>query len=150
MVSSSATTSHTYASSGSYMASVTETDTAGTVDHRGVHRPHRQPNGGAGATASATVQIQVTDCSTTSNCTSGPVGVAATATTPAQTVTVTAPSSSLPGQTLTVANSPGLLECGGQGVPGGGQHHLLQRQLPAHRQRHPDRRDPERLGSSQA
>jgi YVTN family beta-propeller protein len=114
-VSSSATTSHTYATSGSYVASVTETDTAGTSTTE-VYTGHTASlNGGSGATASATVQIQVTDCSVTTNCTSGPVGVAATATTPAQTVTVTAPSSSLPGETLTVGNSPGLLECGGKG-----------------------------------
>ncbi len=114
-VSSSATTSHTYTASGSYVASVTETDAAGTSTTEVFTGHTASLNGGAGATASATVQVLVTDCSTTTSCTSGPVSVAATPTTPAQTVTVNAPSSSLPGETLTVANSPGLLECGTKG-----------------------------------
>jgi YVTN family beta-propeller protein len=109
-VTSAPVTTHTYAAAGSYTATVTETDAAGTSTTEDYTGQTASLVGSASAEASAAVAIATAPCTAQS---SGPAAVSApaTPTSPAQSVTVTAPAPSQPSQSLTVTSGPGQLAC---------------------------------------
>ncbi len=104
------TTTHTYASGGTYTATVTETDAAGTSTTQVFTGQTASLEGGPEAEASATVVIASADCSNQNSCTTS-LTAPATQTAPAQTVTVQVPAPGQPSQALTVTSGPGALVC---------------------------------------
>jgi YVTN family beta-propeller protein len=109
-VTTTSNVTHTYASNGTYTASVTETDAAGASTTQDYTGQTASLEGGAAAEASASVEIATTDCDDETACDAQVVSPA-TANSPQQTVTVDegAPGSS--SQSLSVTSGPGNLAC---------------------------------------
>ena len=110
MVTSTDTTTHTYATSGTYTPTVTETDAAGTSTTEVYTGQTASLNGSAAAEASASVVIATDDCDSQTSC-AAEVTAPATPTSPQQTVDVQESAPGQSSQSLTVTTGPGPLDC---------------------------------------
>ncbi len=104
------TVSHTYGSNGTYTATVTETDAAGTSTTQVFTGQTVSRQGSPAAIASASVVIASTNCSGQTSCSVG-LDAPAENQTPAQTIDITAGAPGQPSQQLSVTSGPGQLEC---------------------------------------
>ena len=104
------TTSHTYASNGTYTATVTETDGAGASTSQVFTGQTASLNGSSAAEASSTVVIATTPCTVDNTCQTD-ISSPATPNSPAQTITVTVPADGSQSGSLTVTSGLAQLSC---------------------------------------
>jgi DNA-binding beta-propeller fold protein YncE len=107
-----ATISHTYATAGTYTATVTESDSAGTSDFQLYTGQSAVDEGTSAAVASVQVVVAAQGCTEDSTCTAA-VTVPATPTTPIQSLSVAAKTPTGSSQILNVSSGPGTLTCAG-------------------------------------
>ena len=113
----SPTTTHSYASNGTYTATVTETDAAGASTSQVFTGQTASLNGSSAAEASSTVVIATTPCTLANSC-QADISTPATPTSPAQTITVTVPADGSQSGSLTVTSGPAQLSCKTRGFKG--------------------------------